>query len=247
MDTESSFVDYQKKFASFREISDGLENVIKWLRSNKLQLNFDSTYRILSVGSGTGSFDLQFVTLFKNLTEYTVVEPNRLHIQEFMRLAGNVFPFVFHQQTLEEYEPKAKQDLVVVSHALYYMKDKKESLRKLTQLAKQTLIFHQSTFGIHHLQRLFGTAPTQNYILSSDQILRYLSELGLHHSRQRIEGHIRVENIQDIHLDFFMERQNTDQEKQELRAYLGSNFPDGKMYHPVDVILVEGSSSANHD
>ncbi len=227
---------YARVFADFITRSGEYSDLLAWFGGHIGTTPLHSAESLLSIGAGTGELDLALASMLPTLTRYSVVEPNAEHLEVFRGRAGDDLRFHFHQATLDEMQ-LPRHDVALIAHTLYYVADRRAALARLVASARELVIVHQSEMGIHEVQKRFGDEVTLRYAYSSSDILRDLELLGLPARRIRIDSHVDVRGPDGSLMDFLLERPATDGERESIRDYLDLRYPEGRMYHPVDIIV----------
>ena len=123
---------YAECFEAYKRISTEWECMRQWIHDNLLDsLPHKENISILSVGSGSGDFDLQLIELvaskFKSV-DYVAVEPNKVHSQQFkIRTITYLLQgirFRIHTLPFEELRIDKRFDLIHLTHCLYYVPDR---------------------------------------------------------------------------------------------------------------------------
>ena len=157
---------YAECFEAYKKISTEWECMRQWIHDNLLDsLPHKENISILSVGSGSGDFDLQLIELvaskFKRV-DYVAVEPNKVHSQQF-KTRTITYPlqgirFKIHTLPFEELRINTRFDLIHFTHCLYYIPNRARAvLKALNMIVDQgiVLIFHHTPMGINQIQRRF--------------------------------------------------------------------------------------------
>ncbi len=228
--------EYALAFAEFRNCTTEYESTVAWVKSNVALFNFAQLQHVLSVGGGTGNFDMMLYALMPRVKTYTVIEPNQEHIDAFKKETGENPVFKFVNANFSPTLQPGTQDLVLLSHCLYYM-DRDVVLDAISKYARSALILHNSEFGIDKLKKLF--VPDHPYRYSSVDLEVDLRRRHNNFVKYRIDSHVDVVNPKDDLINFFLEHKATEQKKSEVKQYLLNHCPNGKMYHPVDVIKID--------
>lgn len=229
---------YELAFAELCRRTSEYKDLNKWLTDNIGLFNLNKVATVLSLGGGTGVFDNAFKDFLPALTRYAVIEPNLAHVEEFKTRIEHDSRFEFHQKNFEECVVESKFDLVVLSHCLYYMNPKfvYKTLKKHT---KSWMVFHQSEHGINSIQERYGDEQTKDKMYCSKDIEADFNKYGISYIKHRVDSFINVSNPNKHFINFLLEKEVTVQEFDELSAFLKKEYPDGKMYHPVDVFKID--------
>lgn len=253
---------YAECFEAYKRISTEWECMRQWIHDNLLDsLPHKENISILSVGSGSGDFDLQLIELvaskFKSV-DYVAVEPNKVHSQQF-KIRTITYPlqgirFRIYTLPFEELRIDTHFDLIHFTHCLYYMPDRARAVLKALSMIVDhgiALIFHQTPMGINQIQRRFlkRVKGTEKDMFCSKELQDILDR---HHIRYRLnmmDSFLDVsdcliadsENSQKL-ISFFLEcdtRQLLPEIRQEICRFINElSFCDqGRrlLLHPVAV------------
>lgn len=184
--------EYAECFNAFKKVSTEWTAIKDWLSKEFMPLMAGApSAHVLSVGSGTGDFDL---TLIRILLEkihhisYVALDPNEEHNRIFLdryrkselQLTSlQIIPETFEDDHLEE-----GFDLIHLTHCLYYIPDQKKAIQKAYDLLNPggfLLIFHQTPLGINEIQRAYmrRIKGDEKEMFSTHDILLIFEELGL--------------------------------------------------------------------
>lgn len=195
---------YAECFEVYKRLSTEWECMRQWIYNNLLDsLPHKENISILSVGSGSGDFDLQLIELvasrFRSV-DYVAVEPNKVHSQRF-KIRTITYPlqgirFKIHTLPFEELRIDTHFDLIHFTHCLYYIPDRARAVLKALNMIVDhgiVLIFHQTPMGINQIQRRFlkRVKGTEKDMFSSKELQDILDR---HHIRYRL-------NMMDSFLD----------------------------------------------
>jgi len=158
--------EYAQCFDAFKKVSSEWMAMDEWLEKEFIPcLAGRSFARVLSVGSGTGDFDLTLMhMLLKKISRisYVALDPNKEHnaiFSERYRECGlglesfQIIPQPFGQERLD-----GGFDLIHLTHCLYYILDRKTAILRAYEMLSPggfLLIFHQTTMGINEIQRAY--------------------------------------------------------------------------------------------
>lgn len=217
--------EYAECFDIFKQISTEWRSMQEWLTEDFMpRLTWRGPLEILSIGSGTGDFDLHLMTILLNrwpIQAYVGIDPNQDHNQVFQtKFRESALP-VGEFQILPETFPGTplgrKFDLIHLTHCLYYIPDRRQAIVSALDHLKNEgalLIFHQTPLGINELQRRFlkQVKGHENEMFSSKEIYQLLEELPVAFKFDIIDGILDVSEcfVPDSPrgqrlLDFFLE------------------------------------------
>lgn len=262
--------EYAECFDTFKQISTEWRSTKMWLIDEFLpQRKWTSPLNILSIGSGTGDFDLQmmkFILKRWQIESYVAVDPNSDHnrifqtrfqesglpIQDF-----RIVPQAFTVQNLD-----MKFDLVHMTHCLYYIPDRLKAIQGALDILNnhgRVLIFHQTPLGINEIQRRFlkRAKGRENEMYSSKDIHRLLESLHVTFDFDIIDGILDVsefgasESLKERRLlNFFLECRADllpPEFRREVVDFINSlAFPDKNhqvIFHPVGVFSISHASN----
>ncbi len=196
---------YARCFASFKQISNEWEAMLRWLRDElPARLSPQETLRVLSVGSGTGDFDFQLLEVLRQkyaAIEYVTIEPNPLECRELeKRIASHTesqVRFEICPVTFEAFATRKRFDLIHLTHCLYYIPDHERAIRACLELLTdhgRALIFHQTSKGINQIQHILmkRVKGAEAEMFSSKEIERILRNLGITYQLDTIDSFLDV-------------------------------------------------------
>jgi hypothetical protein len=202
--------DYAEAFKTYKKISGEWEAMFRWIQDKLLRNLSKKDYCfILSVGSGAGDFDLQFIGTFKEkfrFIEYVAVEPNDIHCQQFKtKLDKCSFPDFqceICSVPFEEFNTSKYFDLIHFTHSLYYILDREQAiLYALDMVADegQILIFNQTPEGINQIQRMFlkRVKGDTDYMFSSKDLEKILVHHNISYQLDIIDSFLDITNLYD--------------------------------------------------
>lgn len=245
--------EYAACFDIFRTQSSEWDAIATWLKQEFVPtLENGSSIDVLSVGSGTGDFDLVLITEVKkrvgHLT-YTAIDPNREHNRIFRQKVEEsrvrpdsfrLIPFPFEEGLVDR-----EYDLIHLTHCLYYLPDRKRAIQACMNSLRRhgtLLVFHQTALGINELQREFmaRVKGTTEEMFSSSDLLQVLDDLDLEYDFDVLLSDIDVTDIVRMTprgeqlLSFFLECHIDDADPgflQEITSFLEENCRiDGGKY-----------------
>ena len=147
--------EYAECFDTFKRISTEWDSTQEWLLKDFLpQRSWTGPLNVLSIGSGTGDFDLRLmedILARWSIDSYVAVDPNADHNREFRaRFQKSGLPvrdFRIVPETFPIEDLGQRFDLVHMTHCLYYIPDRLKAIQgALDILGPQgvLLIFHQT-------------------------------------------------------------------------------------------------------
>ncbi|MBW1986685.1 MAG: methyltransferase domain-containing protein [Deltaproteobacteria bacterium] len=237
----------------------------EWLTDDFMpRVNWSGPLEILSIGSGTGDFDLQLMTLLLQrwpIRAYLAIDPNVDHNQVFQTRfweSGLPIPdFQILSQTFPGPPLSRKFDLIHLTHCLYYVPDRRQAILSAVKLLQDhgcLLIFHQTPLGINEIQRRFLKRAKGDVkeMFSSRDIYGLLKELPISFKFDIVDGVLDVSDCLDPEspqgqqlINFFLEcRADTLPSgfRQEVIAFIKElAFEDqGRpvIFHPVGVFSI---------
>jgi len=216
--------EYAECFDAFKKVSSEWMAMDEWLEKELIPcLEGRPSARVLSVGSGTGDFDL---TLMRMLLEkisqisYVALDPNQEHNAIFSQRyhdcglelrSFQIIPQPFGQERLD-----GGFDLIHLTHCLYYIPDRRTAIRRAYELLNPggfLLIFHQTTLGINEIQRAYMklVKGDEKEMFSAHDIALIFEGLGLKFNYDVLVSDIDVTDCIDENetgrkiLNFFLE------------------------------------------
>jgi SAM-dependent methyltransferase len=260
--------EYAECFDTFKQISSEWESTQNWLTNDFLpKCNWTDALNILSIGSGTGDFDLQLMKLILKrwqIDSYVAVDPNtdhnRIFSTRFRKSGPPVSDFQILSRTFPVQDLGIKFDLIHMTHCLYYMPDRIKAIQGALDILNNQgliLIFHQTPLGINEIQRRFlkRAKGNENEMYSSKDIYRLLESLPVTFTFDIIDGILDVSDFaapQSFRgrqlLNFFLECR-ADMLPREFREQVVEfvkelAFPDNNrqvIFHPVGIFNVSSS------
>ncbi len=184
--------EYAECFDAFKKVSSERMAMGEWLKKEFIPcLSGRPSAKVLSVGSGTGDFDL---TLMRMLLEkiprisYIALDPNPEHNAIFSERYRNcgleLESFQIISQPFGQERLDGCFDLIHLTHCLYYIPDRKTAILRAYEMLSPggaLLIFHQTTLGINEIQRAYmkQAKGDEKEMFSSHDIDLLFRELGL--------------------------------------------------------------------
>jgi len=229
---------YEKVFLSFLKRTNVVNNTEEWFKEHVKGISdlYDAK-KILSIGGGTGGFDLMLYSLLHGVQHYIVVEPNEAMVATFRAKVQENKVFDFRSTRFEDYRHTMESvDFVVFAHVLSYIQDRKKALERGLKIGKKILIYHQSETGLHSILKKFGDNKTIDACTTSD-ISAILEELHCQYESWPVVHQLDVSDPDDDLIAFILEKEKVDQQTKALVVdYLKSSFPNGKMTLVDEVI-----------
>ena len=199
---------------------------------------------MLSVGCGTGSFDLELAQLLPNLRELVLVEPNQNHLASLEKnVAATAAPFTtrIEASPVETCHFDEHFDLILFAHSLYYMTDVANILKRAAGILSergQLLLLHAAQHnGIYQLWRRVGIFG--GISLTARHLEDYLIKLGLEFKIDIVPVCLDLREVSDRIIHFLLERKPTKAEIIETRAGLLDMAPDGFLTQDTVAIVVQ--------
>ena len=257
--------EYAECFDTFRQISTEWQSTQKWLSDDLLpQRAWSDPLNILSIGSGTGDFDLQLMKLILRrwrIGSYIAVDPNPDHNQIFttkFRESGlPVSNFEILSRTFPVQHLDMKFDLIHMTHCLYYVPDRLKAIQGALDILNNQgliLIFHQTPLGINEIQQRFlkRAKGNESEMYSSKEIYRLLESLPVTFAFDILDGILDVSDFaapQSFRgkqlLNFFLECRadllSTEFKEEVVDFIKGLAFSENNrqvIFHPVGVFCI---------
>jgi anti-anti-sigma factor len=256
---------YAECFNVFKQISTEWTAMEDWVNEKFIPSLEDRTsLDILSVGSGTGDFDLTLMRLLSSRVHnmsYVALDPNQRHnrrFQESFERSGldnvslRIILSVFRGDVV-----KRTFDVIQMTHCLYYVEEREQAIQlALSRLnpGGSLLIFHQTPIGINEIQRAFmrQVKGDNKEKFSSRDIMDILNKLGVGFSFDVIISDLDVtdciaENQRGcLLLNFFLESNLDDLDEFMRKKIVGtmkeiSQEREGRhyMFHPGGIFWVK--------
>lgn len=200
--------EYAECFDTFKQISTEWDSKLKWLNDEFFpQHGWTRPLNILSVGSGTGDFDLQFMRLILQrcpINSYIAVDPNPDHNEGFQSgfsESGLAIPdFRILPQAFPVQHIDMQFDLVLLTHCLYYMPDRLGAIQSSLDILNDqglVLVFHQTPRGINEIQRRFlkQAKGDESEMYSSRDIYQLLESISADFTFDIIDGMLDVSDL----------------------------------------------------
>ena len=156
--------------------------------------------RMLSVGSGSGLYELPFLEALRAAgtppRRFVGVDPNRRAVQKLdralqRRFAGRL-DFEVRAETFQKFEARERFDLVAFNHTFEYLKgDHRRWIRKAFRMVDRNglvLIFSPLRGGINSLYSAFARTLYDHAVVFADDLHRLLAEIELVYRVQRVEA-----------------------------------------------------------
>lgn len=253
---------YVECFEAYRRISTKWECMCQWIQDNLLDnLPHKENISILSVGSGSGNFDLQLIELvasrFRSV-DYVAVEPNKVHSEQFKKRIDTCplqgVQFRIYTLPFEELKIDKRFDLIHFTQCLYYIPDRTRAVLKALNMITDhgiVLIFHQTPKGINQIQQRFmkRVKGVEKDMFCSKELQVILDQLHIKYYLNMMDCFLDVsdciitesEATQKL-VSFFLEcdtRQLLPEVKREIRQFINElSFCDQRrrfLLHPVAV------------
>jgi SAM-dependent methyltransferase len=200
--------EYAECFDTFKQISTEWQSTQQWLSDDFLpRRGWSGPLNILSVGSGTGDFDLQLMRLILKrwaIGSYVAVDPNpdhnRIFESRFCESGLPVSDFRMVSQTFPVRQLDMKFDLVHMTHCLYYIPDRLQAIQSALEMLDDQgliLVFHQTPLGINEVQRRYlrRAKGNEGEMYSSRDIYQLLRSLPAEFTFDIIDGLLDVSNL----------------------------------------------------
>ncbi|MGC9435527.1 MAG: class I SAM-dependent methyltransferase [Methanomicrobiales archaeon] len=261
--------EYAECFDCFKAHSTEWDALSRWLADELLPtLGHRDRIRVLSVGSGTGDFDLVLMRLLDGAgfgIDYTAVDPNHEHNAVFERRVREsrlspdrfgILPVPFQPGTAP-----GTYDLIHFTHCLYYIPNRAEAIQRAREMLApggSLLIFHQTALGINEVQRLFmeRVKGETREMFSCFDLLAILDRLDIPCTFDLLLSDVDVTDIMDgtpegeMLLCFFLESglEGVDPALfAEVIRYVRENsrVEDGRfsLFHPGGIVRIRADAS----
>ena len=202
---------------------------------DRLDRHIDSDTTLLDVGAGTGTLT---IPMAKKVKKVLSIEPSAgmLDYLKNAALKEDLSNIEFINETWEGAEVSGQYDIVVCSHALYFIQNIKESLQRMIDVTGKHLFL---MVGVHDNNDKYGDIweiiKGTSYKPGPDYIYIYnlLRELGWHPDVEMITTTMECASLDEAlrlatsHFD----ESDVQAKQEELRSYLSQNVrqeSDGK-------------------
>jgi phospholipid N-methyltransferase len=172
--------EYADSFKIFSEKSGEYPMMLNILLN---QIDTSQRVKILSIGAGTGYFDVQFLKHLNNF-EYYAIEPNNIHVDKLkftLKKFHNIH--IIHDYFTTNTSLTEQFDIILFCHSLYPIYNYSEIIQHASSFLNSTgkiIIFHQSSIGMYqfvtHFQKYitFTKTPLAIHNYCGDDIVKSL-------------------------------------------------------------------------
>ena len=212
-----------------------------------------STVNVLSVGAGSGVFDVQVITALKqhlpekSTLKYVAVEPNHMDCQRYEQTTSTLelanVEMVVHTGKIEDFQTTEKFDLIHYTHCLYHMPgNEKQIVQRGMQMLKDngflaiTLCTKEATI----LKTIFKYAELTKEgfteMLEMQQMQAMIDELGFFYKLVTYPEYLDVKHCFDrnsaagkLMMDFMCQADSSslsDRQRSEISNILESNISE---------------------
>jgi SAM-dependent methyltransferase len=232
------------------------------------------TFRVLSVGCGSGILDLPLIKTLADQIEtsvaggmihYTGIDPNPIACgrfrNEFCDLEIASTDLTVLVETIESYRCSQLVDLTLVVHSMYYFAEPAVSLQTLMQHVAEdgALVIFQAPKGeLNLLADCFWQGHVKDPIWFSADLDKHLHETGISFTRSRLDAEVDVTACFDsdcpkgrLTFDFLVQSDCGNLSEPIRRSVLDylraiSRVHDGGVLapHPVDVFVIHQSDTS---
>ena len=184
--------EYARCFNTFKKSSTEWHSTLDWLRRDFLpSRSWTGPIRVLSIGSGTGDFDLRLMRMVVDrcpIASYIAVDPNtehnRIFRERFQKENIPIHQFEILPETFPGKPLHGQFHLIHLTHCLYYIPERRAAIREALAGLRDDgclLIFHQTPLGINEIQQRFlkRAKGHENEMFSSKDVYHLLEDLGI--------------------------------------------------------------------
>jgi SAM-dependent methyltransferase len=185
-------IEYAECFNAFKRVSSEWMAIEEWLSKDFVPgIGGRKSAKVLSIGSGTGDFDLILMQMLHNRIPnlyYTALDPNvehnKIFLNRYKNLSLQLASFRIIAKPFYENCIEGGFDLIHLTHCLYYIPDRKAAIECAYEMLNPggiLLIFHQTPMGINEIQRTYlkRVKGNEKELFSSYDIIQILNELKL--------------------------------------------------------------------
>lgn len=220
------------------------EKVHEWCTKNNLS--------ILDIGCGTGSAAKRVFKIldYKGISyRYTGVDPYKDQLEGFNETLAEKKSIKLITSKIEDFEIDKKYDLVLIVHALYYVDDIEQLLKKIYPYSKKMIIVHHGEYGINEVHEAFRekVMPGNNIISTFNKVAQTLDRLKISYKLNVYDTKINItpckesKNKDGIKLiKFFLEHSLLNNETIKMVRKWLKNKPD-IMTHNVGYFFINNN------
>lgn len=210
---------YAESYGLRKAASTMTQAAVDWLSQQAKSIlehipaSSDRTFSVLSVGSGEGDIDFEFINALTGSMcphweqlEYTMLEPNATQYSLLTnRLQSTPLnPYVevtLHQNRIEDVNPDIfhhRFDLILFVHVFYYFDQPEQVISKAMQFLKSNrslmIIIHQTPIGIPKIQQKHMLSIKGNEIemFTTKNIRELLDRQNYNYCYQQIDAHLDI-------------------------------------------------------
>ncbi len=254
---------YAECAETYEAASNQRMSMLAWLRENLVSSLPMDCAAVLSVGSGSGVFDNQFLGSISSTVRevsYVGIDPNPHQCERFTQLLetrvnGRVRVGV-HAADFENHPFRERFDLVHMTHSLYYMDEPAQTIDTALNLLKdggRLVIFLAPNGILNQLADKFWNLERGRRSWFSEDLEGHIEEQKIPFEKDRIDAKLDVTSCfvdgseEGARIIDFIVQAETDQLPDNLRAMIFEYLQrvstyDGARYwlpHPVDVFSIE--------
>ncbi len=194
---------YLKTHGIYEGRSDQQRLILDWFGDQIAPtLQPDCSFRVLSVGCGSGILDVPIAMRLAKQTDdlhYVGVDPNRIECQAFQQLftdaSLNPARLEIVPTTFEDFEATSRFDLIHFVHSLYYMPDPAgalEKARKLLAPGGRLVVFHAPCEALNDLTVRFWDKQYARPTLFAEDFAETLDAWSWDYERKRVDARLEV-------------------------------------------------------
>jgi SAM-dependent methyltransferase len=245
--------------------SDQQRLIIDWFAKHGIpSLQTKGTFRVLSVGCGSGVLDVSIATRLQEQTNglhYVGVDPNRIECEAFQKNFSEASldqaRFEVVPTTFEDFGAAGGFDLIHFVHSLYYMPDPTAALekaRKLLAPGGRLIVFHAPCEALNDLTVRFWDKQYQRQTLFAEDFAKTFDAWRWDYERERVDARLEVSPLANPNSsiglalrDFIVQfdtlgLSESIQDIVDCYLRLISVEAHGETHiaHPVDVFVIDG-------
>ena len=198
---------FDKAHERFERSSNQQNLILKSLTELVLAFPFDESFKVLSVGCGSGILDnplLAAIAAAEHTIHYTGIDPNPVACSrfqnEFEQLSLANVELDVRVETVETISGDERFDMIHAVHSLYYFDDPATAIEQLLERLKpggKLVIFQAPKAELNQMADCFWFNDQQIEIWFSERLEDHINESGWDYAKSRIEARVDVTSCFD--------------------------------------------------